>query len=188
MGKASLISALGGYVAVAALVCLAIWWFKRPEPRVMVILIGSSIAALGIAAFLMNNLASRTAAVQTMKSEGLRGSAEVLQVESTNVIVQRRPQVRLRLRVTVAGKPPYEVQHTDTIALGQSVAPGQKLAVYVDRNDPQRLMIDWGAAVGASPASSTVSVRLAELQRLRDAGQISAEEFQAQRQRILSEL
>jgi hypothetical protein len=148
-----------------------------------------------VAAVVLLNLHSRTQAWEDAKRDGLKGTARVVQVESTNVIVQRRAQVRMRLSVSIPGKPRYEVLHLDTVALGQGVMPGRELSVYVDRQDPQTLVIDWNAPMQTAPAqaapvpaSSTVAARLAELDRLRDEGKITAEEYQAHRQRLLTEL
>jgi hypothetical protein len=71
--------------------------------------------------------------------------------------------------------------------------PGRRLTVYVDRARPERLVIDWSASTDpvtatAQGPTSDVSTRLGELDRLRERGQITDAEYQAQRQRILSDL
>ncbi len=195
MSKAGPLVWLGGLALAMFVISGLIWWWMRPEPRHAVILFGSCFFGVVVAAVLLFNMHARTQAWESAKRDGLRGTAKVLQVESTNVIVQKRAQVRMRLNVSIPGKPRYEVVHLDTVALGQGVMPGRELTVYVDRQDPQRLVIDWNAPMQTAPAqaapvpaSPTVAARLEELGRLRAAGQITEEEYQAHRQRLLTEL
>lgn len=197
MGKIGMMGWLGVYALGVTALCVAVWWWMRPEPRTMIIVIAGCAFSVLVAGFLMHNMQSQAQAWERMKREGLRASAKVLQVESTNLLINRRPQVRMRLAVSVPGKPPYEMEHVDIVEWGQSVVPGRELTVYVDRQQPERLVIDWNAplssmtvAPGPSPSTTgaDVSRRLDELRRLRDRGQISEDEYQAQRQRILSDL
>lgn len=198
MTKSSLSLWIGGYAVLAVVIGFLIWWWFRPELRGTVTLVIACIAAFLIFSGTMYSFYAGHQASVVMKRDGVKGNARVLQVESTNVLINRRPQVRLRLDIKLPGKPGYEQQWTDTIPLGQAVAPGRDLTVYVDRNNPLRMMIDWEAPMVAAPAaaapsssssaSPTVSARLEELRKLRDDGQISAEEYQAHRERLLSEL
>lgn len=193
MTKSNLILWLVGYAAILAIAGALIWWWFRLEFRNTIILIVACIAAFVIFGGTMYSFYADHRAREVVLREGVKGTARVLQVESTNVLINRRPQVRMRLEVSVPGKHGYEQVHVDTIPLGQALAPGRELTIYLDRNVPQRLMIDWNAPMATVPAPSpaapaTVSTRLQELQRLRDERQISEDEYQAQRKRILSEL
>lgn len=193
MSKPNLMLWLVGYAAVIAIAGGLIWWWFRLEFRNTIILIVACISAFVIFGGTMYSFLASHQARDAMLREGLKGTARVLQVESTNVLINRRPQVRMRLEVSVPGKRAYELAHVDTIPLGQALAPGRELTIYLDRKHPQRLMIDWNAPIASLPAASsaapsTVSTRLQELQRLRDERQISEDEYQAQRQRILSDL
>lgn len=200
MTKSSLTLWIGGYAVLAVAVGVLIWWWFRPEFRNMVILVIGCVAAFVIFSGTMWSFYAGHQASVVMKRDGIKGSARVLQVESTNVLINRRPQVRMRLEVKLPGKPAYEQQWTDTIPLGQAVAPGRDLTVYLDRADGQRMMIDWEAPMVVAPAgapaapsssssaSPSVSARLDELRKLRDDGQISEEEYRAHRERLLSEL
>jgi len=186
---------VAGGLAVSILVQVVVWWFK-PEPKKSpLLLIAESVLMVGMAVGIMYLIRPSDAEFDRMKREGKSASATVLQVESTNVLIGHRPQVRLRLRVEVPGNPAYETTRVDLVGLGQSVVPGRRLQVYVDRVDPQKMVIDWSQstaplapAAGAETEPPNTGERLAALQRLRDQGHITDEEYQAQRQRILSEL
>lgn len=182
-------------VAAGIVINVLLWWFK-PEPKKSpLLLIVESALSIGVAVGVLYLVRPSGSDFDRMKREGLSASATVLQVESTNWLIGHRPQVRLRLRVEVPGSPAYEMTRVDLVALGQSVVPGRRLQVYVDRVDQQKMVIDWSQstaplapAAGAEAEPPKTGERLAALQRLRDQGHITDEEYQAQRQRILSEL
>jgi hypothetical protein len=180
--------------AVALIVAnVVMWWFKA-DPKPVGVLVLRCVLVVVVAAAVLYFVQPRSHDFDRLKREGLAGDATVLRVESLNVTINRRSQVRLQLRVDAQdGRPPYEVTHVDLVGLGQAVVPGRRLRVYVDRVRPERLVIDWAEStepVGASPPARgrDVSARLAELDRLREGGQITEPEYQAQRQRILSDL
>jgi hypothetical protein len=177
-------------VAVLVLGHIVKWWFK-PEPKTIGALIVSCLIVVAVGAAVLYFVKPRGQEFELLKRDGVQGIATVLQVESMNVTVNRRSQVRLRMRVELEGKPPYELTHIDFVGLGQSVIPGRRLTVYVDRNQRERLVIDWGGStepLSQAAPSKDVSARLAELDRLRERGQITQEEYEAHRQRLLSEL
>lgn len=195
----SILSRLTSYqmtVLIVAVVLIlghiAVWWFK-PEPKAVASLIFRCLMVVAVTAAVLYFVKPRGQEPELLKRDGVRGTATVLQVESMNVVMNRRPQVRLRLRVETQGNPVYEMTHVDFVGLGQSVVPGRRLLVYVDRKQPERLAIDWGGStepLAASPPASSqdVSARLAELDRLRQLGQITQAEYDAHRQRVLSDL
>ncbi|MGH8518659.1 MAG: hypothetical protein ACREUE_14500, partial [Panacagrimonas sp.] len=131
-----------GFVVISVMGMVVAWLFK-PEPKSLVSLIVRCIAAPAIAFGVLHLVRSPGAEWRRLEREGERASATVLQVESTNVLINRRPQVRLRLRIEPAGKSPYEVSRLEVVGLGQSVMPGRRLAVLVDREKPDSLVIDW---------------------------------------------
>lgn len=179
-------------VAVLVAAHVVVWWFK-PEPKTVGMLVSRCLLVVGVGLAVLYFVKPRGHEFELLKRDGVRGTATVLKVQSTNVTIGRRPQVRLQMRVEVGGKPAYELTHVDLVGIGQAVIPGRRLAVYVDRNQPDKLVIDW--AESTEPLAETpkaappdVSSRLAELDRLRDRGQITEAEYAALRERVLSEL
>jgi hypothetical protein len=85
-------------------------------------------------------------------------------------------------------------------AITQTLADGQRLTVKVAPDDPQCLMVwntphaaggadpDTGQALGTRPAASGDDriARLEKLKELRDAGVLTEDEFQAQKEKILT--
>lgn len=195
---ASLFSRLSTFQVMVAGVVLVlvvgnvVAWLFKPEPKTAGYLVFRCFLVIGIGAAVLYFVKPAGQEFDRFKREGLRAMATVLQVESTNVIVGHRPQVRLRLRIEEHGGPAYEVTHLDLVGLGHSVAPGRRLLAYVDRHKPDRLVIDWAgstaSSVDATPAKQNLSARLAELDRLREGGQVTQAEYDAHRQRILSDL
>lgn len=174
--------------AVFAAIAAAAWWWL-PAPRIVTIPIACLIVALGPPLWIKARGDQQL--VERLTREGLPGTAKILHVESTNVLVRDRPQVRVQLRVELPGRPAYEAQLLVVPPYGQSAVPDRIVPVQVDPADPQQMLIDWTRAPPAPPAApsdSDLAERLKQLDSLRRQNLISAEEYEAQRQRLLSEL
>lgn len=188
----SFLSKLGapGWIVVFVIAMGLLAWIFSPTSRWGLFMFLAAAIPAGIGIFWMYHVETQNAAWRLLREQGLAGTARVLQVESTNVRINKQPQVRLRLEVRLPGDPPFEVSRVDVVPLGQAVTPGSQLLVYVDRADHQRMIIDWTAAAPEAPSSGKpdVSARLAELEMLRKNGQITEAEYQAHRARLLSDL
>lgn len=181
-----------GWIAIFVIVMGVMLWYFRPSSWFGLIMFLSAAAPIGILIYWGYHVQTRTAEWEHIRQQGIAGSARVLKSESTNIRVNKQAQVRLQLAVNLPGERPFEVTHVDVVPLGHAVAPGQQLSVYVDRDDRGRLIIDWTAAPAEAtveaPVRTDVAARLAKIEELYRAGQITEAEYQAQRQRILSEL
>lgn len=181
-----------GWIAIFVIVMGAMLWYFRPSSWFGLIMFLSAAAPIGILIYWGYHVQTRTAEWEHIRQQGIPGSARILKSESTNLRVNKQAQVRLQLAVNLPGELPYEVTRMELVPLGHAVAPGQQLSVYVDRADRERLIIDWSAAPAEAsveaPARSDVAARLAKLDALYRAGQITEAEYQAERKRILSEL
>jgi hypothetical protein len=185
----------GWIIAILVLLTVlayAIAWWLKSEPKTLLTIVGNGLGLVVAACVALYFVRSSANDPARLMREGVPAVATVLQVEGTGVSMNRRAQVRMRLRVQLEGKPAYEVMHTDYVGLGQAVIPGRPLAVFVDRAKPEMLFIDWSGSTAPTPAGPAsqgdVSKRLADLDRLRQAGQITEAEYQAHRARLLSEL
>jgi len=90
---------------------------------------------------------------------GLIGQATVESVSETGVFVNERPMIRLHLLVSVPGRPPYTVAHSEVVPLMAltRIAAGSVLPVAVDPANPQKVAVDWDGelqdrAPGGAPA------------------------------------
>lgn len=86
-------------------------------------------------------------------AEGRPGTARLVAVRDTGTTIgtgaQDNPVAELDLDVRLDGRDPYRATVTQLIprlAVGRLV-PGSELPVKVDRNDPQKLVVDWEAPV-----------------------------------------
>lgn len=185
---------VGLAVSVVIIEALLFLWL-RPSLRTMLIYGVAGVAGIALSAMALLKLEAQTQLTQYLTREGLRGTARIVWVQSTNVMVNRRPQVRLGLQVQLPGKAPYAFEHVEVLPFaGYGVAPDRVVAVLVDPNNPQSLMIDWTTAPATSaPApgaqgDASVAARLEQLEDLRRRELISVQEYEAQRHRLLSEL
>jgi len=119
---------------------------------------------------------------------GITAEAEVLEVRDTGVTINDNPQVGLLLEVHPSMAAVFKAEVKTVVSrlqVGQ-VVPGVKVEVLYDPADPKRMVlktIDLSSAlVGNSEA------RLEELNRLRDIGLITAEEYQRKREEIIKGL
>src|SRR5579864_3300781 len=66
-------------------------------------------------------------------ASGDPGEAEILAVRSFGSLLDARPMVRLALRVTTPGQPPFELQVTQSFsrAYARAVRPGDRVVVRV---------------------------------------------------------
>lgn len=184
---------VGILVVVWIVLAVLLYWWFRPAPRVLLLL--AVAGPVGIAAFagLVTHFSKQSATELSMQRDGLRGVATILRAESTNVLVNKRPQVNLQLRIELPGRAAYEHSLVELVPFGQSATPGRKLRVYVDSKEHTKLMLDWASAppdqggteVPASGASSLAD-RLSELEDARKKGLITEAEYRQQRERLLS--
>lgn len=108
-------------------------------------------------------LAARRRRANRLRSAGMRGTATILGVTDSNVTVNQNPMINMRLRVTIANHPPYEVtkrQVISRLAVGQFV-PGATLPVLVDPANPTDVMIDDQPGMGAAGVGAGAAAGLA---------------------------
>ena len=76
---------------------------------------------------------------------GIKGTAKLISVEDTGVQINYKPQLILKLLVSIPGKNPYEVTHTDSVDYFnmKQLQPGAELSVMVTSKNPNKLLINW---------------------------------------------
>lgn len=187
---------LVGIVVVVwvVLALLLSWWF-RPPPRIVLLLAVAGPIGIAVFAGLVTHFSKQSAAELSMQRDGLQGIATIVRAESTNLLVNKRPQVNLHLRVELPGRPVYEQRAVELVPFGQSATPGRKLRVYVDSKDHTRLILDWASAPpdqrsteAPAPGSGSLADRLGELEDAKKKGLITESEYRKQRERLLSGL
>jgi hypothetical protein len=113
-------------------------------------ILGSS--AVGLISF---GLRSRARAAETRRIDetGTPGQATITGMTQTGVYVNENPQIDLNLMVEIPGRTPYPATYKGVIPLmllGR-LTSWMPLAIKVDPNDPQNLVIDWYAPPPTAP-------------------------------------
>ncbi|MEY2442884.1 MAG: hypothetical protein QOJ46_2310 [bacterium] len=95
---------------------------------------------------------------------------------------------RMSLTVEPAGAASYEVDTEQVLhdTMAAALTPGARVTVKVDPNDANCLMV-WSTGTPTAPTTATEdpTSRLAKLQKLRDMGALTDEEFEAKKAQIL---
>lgn len=190
-------SGLGGYlpiillVAAVVVVGVALCWWLRPDARMALIWAVAILGGTAVPAALMLKWNRQAEFQASLLRDGIKGTATVLTVQSTNVRIDRKPQVRMQLRIELPGQAPYEQETVQLIPFGQSASPGRTLFIHVDPQNKERLLLNWeGPApdpATAATGGATLADRLKALDQARQQGLITEQEHQQQRQRLLSD-
>jgi len=82
---------------------------------------------------------------QRLRATGMAGTAQVLGVRPTSVMVNNQPMYDLDLQVNVPNAPPMRVQRREVIPLHlvAKLGLGQPLPVVADPMDPGNIVIEW---------------------------------------------
>lgn len=116
---------------------------------------------------------------------GITAEAEVLEVRDTGVTINDNPQVGLLLEVRPSMAAVFQAEVKTVVSrlqVGQ-VIPGIKVEVLYDPADTRRMVLK-SIDLSSAPAGNA-EARLVELNRLRDKGLITAEEYQRKREEIV---
>jgi hypothetical protein len=198
-------NAIGWFIVAFFLIGGIAFWVALPWVGIGQIWVA---VAVGIGALYLF-MGRRAGRAEALRTTGLPGQAQILEMTQTGVYINESPQVKLKLQIQATGIPPYQLEKRITvplIALGM-LGSGRPLTVYVDPSDHEKVFFDWSAAAAggvavpgggdkpgpAPPATSDGHERpgverLVELQQMRDKGLISEADFQATKDRILKSL
>jgi hypothetical protein len=93
-------------------------------------------------------LQQQSAAMEVVRT-GNAGTATILSLVDTGTRINNDAMVTLQLLVQIDGRPSYPVSATMTVPFhaGMRAGPGQRVAVMVDRADPQVVVVQWGHPV-----------------------------------------
>jgi hypothetical protein len=135
---------------------------ENPSARAGMYLTGTILGALGIGLVVGGSMArSRADANDRVDTSGLPGTATVTGLTQTGMSLNDNPQVKLDLSVSLPGMQPYDASRKEFVPLIllPQVQVGSVLPVHVDRNDPEKVIIDWDAPMPltaqAEPAMAT---------------------------------
>ena len=109
---------------------------------VLCITVASLVFTFGIIFFVYRMVAKRNQQVMTLRATGLDGTAEILSLQDTGMLVNNNPRVQLKMMVTPQGGEAYEVDSSMVVSMLQipQVQPGNVVAVKIDPNDPNKVV------------------------------------------------
>ncbi len=175
--------------AVVLVVGTALWFVIKPGSSTALIWGVAVVVPVMIGAVIWTRMQATAQRQQAFAEHGLPGTAEVLRIEPTNVIVGRRAQARMQLRIRVEGREPYEIEHVDFLPFaGFGLVAGQRMRVRVSPDAPDQVSIDWSVPPEGSGTRGSAAERMEALDLLRSRGQINEAEYQRKRDEILSDL
>ncbi|HEV2764950.1 MAG TPA: DUF3592 domain-containing protein [Pyrinomonadaceae bacterium] len=111
---------------------------------------------LALAFVFVGRLVRNSARNRALLATGEPAPALILSAADTGVTVNDSPQVRLRLQVQPAGRPPYEAETTLLVGRLQTgmLAPGMPVQVKFDPADPSRVAVESLGGHEAAPAGT----------------------------------
>jgi hypothetical protein len=151
---------------------------------------GGALTALAVVAALMFLVGAGVLAASGPPAT-LPAEVEIVTMKQTGTFVNDQPRIEFVLDVRPESRPAYRVTKKATVpltALG-SLGVGRGFrALVAGPDDPARMDIDWDAPLPSEAAADSVPHRLRALERLKAEGLITAEEYDAQRRRVLDSL
>ncbi len=78
-----------------------------------------------------------------LRKEGVHGRAAVRSCKESEMAVDGVTSFELVLDVEIPGHEPYVVKLSDLVPHPWAVTTGADLPVFVDRTNPQEVVIDW---------------------------------------------
>ncbi len=126
----------GGFVVGGFLFAIA-----SPNTRLLgFIWLGVGLCVLALFGFFAYN----DYRARQLRRSGIPGVAVIKSMSATGTEINGQPVMDLELEVRPEGLPVYSVRKR-LLVLMDEVGIGSEVPVFVDRSDPQELVIDWGS-------------------------------------------
>lgn len=152
------------------------------------IVVGGVIGGIGVVSSLLYGLGSGLEA--TADAIGVPEHPATITIRSareTGTYINERPRLEFELTVEPEGLPAYEVTKKATVphtALGM-IRPGDGFHAKVLPEKPESMEIHWDQPILGARGEESTAERLSELEELMRKGLITADEYEAQRRRII---
>ncbi len=160
--------------------------------RWLPIAVGGLSTAVAVVAALMYLLGSgMSATADHVGVPELPATITIRAMRETGTYINDRPRLEFELLVTPDGMPPYQVTKRATVpftAMGSLRVGAGFHAKVAGPDKPTSMEIDWDAPTAVGSDAQDVTARLGELDRLRHEGAITADEYEAQRKRVLDSI
>lgn len=96
-----------------------------------------------------NEMMAQQTQAANIATSGTPATASITSVAQAGAMVNFQPTMAIELNVFPDGQPPYPATVTQVVEQHYlaKAAPGQKVAVKVDPQDPQTVWIDWAGSL-----------------------------------------
>ena len=126
----------GGFLVGGVLFAIA-----SPDTRVLgIIWLGTALGVLALFGF----FAYQDYRAAELRRTGIPGVAVIRAMSETGTEINGQPVMNLELDVHPEGVPAYSV-HKRLLVVMDDITVGSEVPVFVDRTDPQELVVDWGS-------------------------------------------
>jgi hypothetical protein len=127
---------IGGFLLGGFLFALA-----SPDTRLLgFIWLGTALALMA----LFGSFAYRDRRARLLRRDGIPGVGVIKSMAETGTEVNGRPVMDVELEVRPEGLSIYRARKRMIVMIDE-VDVGDEVPIFVDRNDPQRLVVDWGS-------------------------------------------
>jgi hypothetical protein len=126
----------GGFVVGGFLFAIA-----SPNTRLLgFIWLGVGLCVLALFGFFAYN----DYRARELRREGIPGVAVIQSMSETGTEINGQPVMDLELEVRPKGLAVYSVRKRMLVVMDE-VGVGSEVLIFVDRSDPQELVVDWGS-------------------------------------------
>lgn len=172
----------------------------EPGSKTAAIILGVVFIPMGLAPIPFALVGRRKAEqAQQLVEQGKRCEGVVVKVEDTKVTINDNPRIRFTVRAEPPGEAPFTIEKTAVVSRVEIPREGDRCTVFYDpANREQRNGVSFDfprtVSVAAAPAPARAPddddpiAKIERLGELRDKGLLTAEEFEAQKRRLLGEL
>lgn len=118
-----------------------LWYFIKSKPTLGIALLLAIVVNIGFAYFMMYRPAQEE---KRMLATGLPGQAIIKDIQSTGVMVNRQPRVRLKVEVIPDQGVPYESESKMVISPVHlpKFQPGNKFKIKIDPKDKNNIYFE----------------------------------------------
>jgi hypothetical protein len=132
----------------------------------------------------------KQAKLAELATRGKRCSGVVVSVDDTGVTINDNPRVRITVRAEPPGESPFTIVKTATVSRVRIPRPGDRCVVVYDpanREESNGITFDSVPGMDLDDDEDPLE-KIEKLAQLRDRGIITAEDFDAQKKRLLNEV
>ena len=185
--KFASIGIVAGIVSLLVVIAVLVGAYFLIYKKVVQPVKGSGVASSAVNTF--KNAKQEAASEERLYATGQDAEATILEVHDAGFATKRFTQLELLLDVQPEGNKSFQAKTKQMISLSEAFLfqPGARLKVKYDPAHPGQIAL-VSSPVPAPAETKNSSKRLEELEKLREKGLISEDEYKKKREEILNSL